>query len=113
MLSRKVQKYIKDHFFLFRMSFQRLGIFLNLLYAEGVHISSILWWDHCKVSEQCFSVGADTEIRRIQNICILRRNGGKMILISDKFWFMKIIKNMENESVKVHAGRGRCMQAMI
>ena len=57
--------------------------------------------------------GADTEIRRIQNICILRRNGGKMILISDKFWFMKIIKNMENESVKVHAGRGRCMQAMI
>lgn len=57
MLSRKVQKYIKDHFFLFRMSFQRLGIFLNLLYAEGVHISSILWWDHCKVSEQCFSVG--------------------------------------------------------
>lgn len=59
------------------------------------------------------SGAADTGIRRIQNICILRRNGGKMILISDKFWFMEIIKNMKNEFVKVHAGRGRCMQAMI
>lgn len=39
--------------------------------------------------------------------------GRLFILISDKFWFMKIIKNMKNEFVKVHAGRRRYMQAMI
>lgn len=56
MLSQKIQKYIKDHSFCSECLFKDWESFLNLLYAEGDHISSILWWDHCKVSEQCFSL---------------------------------------------------------
>ena len=58
MLSQKVKKYIDEHSFCSEYLFKDWNSFLDILYAEGGRISSILWWDYCKKSEQIFSVGS-------------------------------------------------------
>ena len=58
MLSPKVKNYIGIHSFCSEYLFKDWEAFLDILYAEGGHVSSILWWDYCKKSEQRFSVGS-------------------------------------------------------
>lgn len=57
MLSNIVKEYIAEHSFCSEYLFKDWESFLDILYAEGGSVSSILWWDHCKISEQNTSVG--------------------------------------------------------
>lgn len=57
MISQKIKKYIAEHSFCSDFLFKDWESFLMLLYAEGGHVESILWWDHCKKAEQHLSVG--------------------------------------------------------
>ena len=43
----KIRKYIDDYTFCSELLFKDWESFLDLLYAEGGRVSSILWWDHC------------------------------------------------------------------
>ena len=47
MINERIQKYINDYEFCSEYLFKDWESFLDLLYAEGGRISSILWWDHC------------------------------------------------------------------
>ena len=58
MVSEKVQNYINNHAFCSEYLFKDWESFLDLLYAEGGCIASILWWDHCKKSQLRESVGS-------------------------------------------------------
>ena len=58
MISKKVQTYIEDHSFCSEYLFKDWESFLDLLYAEGNCISSILWWDHCTEKQLRESVGS-------------------------------------------------------
>lgn len=55
-MNEKIQKYIDEHAFCSEYLFKDWESFLDLLYAEGGRVSSILWWDHCKKSEHSESV---------------------------------------------------------
>lgn len=57
-INERVQNYIDDHAFCSEFLFKDWEPFLDLLYAEGGRISSILWWDHCMKSQQRESVGS-------------------------------------------------------
>ena len=56
MISERLQSYIDNHVFCSEYLFKDWESFLDLLYAEGGRISSILWWDHCMKSQQRESV---------------------------------------------------------
>ena len=58
MINKRIQDYIDDHAFCSEYLFKDWESFLDLLYAEGGRISSILWWDHCKKSQLHESVGS-------------------------------------------------------
>ena len=58
MISERVQNYIDDHAFCSEYLFKDWESFLDLIYADGGRISSILWWDHCRKSQQRESVGS-------------------------------------------------------
>ena len=58
MLSQNIKNYIDKHSFCSEYLFKDWESFLDILYAEGGRISSILWWDYCKKSEQRYSVGS-------------------------------------------------------
>ena len=58
MISSKVKEYIEEHSFCSEYLFRDWESFLELLYAEGGRISSVLWWDHCKNSQLRESVGS-------------------------------------------------------
>lgn len=58
MPSRKIKEYIAEHTFCSEYLFKDWESFLDLLYAEGGRISSILWWDHCRKSQHHESVGS-------------------------------------------------------
>ncbi len=58
MISQRIQDYIDTHAFCSEYLFRDWESFLDLLYAEGGRISSILWWDHCRKSQQRESVGS-------------------------------------------------------
>ncbi|MCM1334752.1 MAG: hypothetical protein NC084_08365 [Bacteroides sp.] len=57
MINQKVREYIESKSFCSEYLFKDWNTFLDLLYAEGGHVSAILWWDHCRVDEQHLSVG--------------------------------------------------------
>ena len=58
MINHRVQKYIDDHSFCSEYLFKDWESFLDLFYAEGGQISSILWWDHCAKDQLKESVGS-------------------------------------------------------
>lgn len=58
MISEKVRQYIAEHSFCPECLFADWEPFLDLLYAEGGRVSSILWWDHCLKSQLHESVGS-------------------------------------------------------
>ena len=58
MISERVQDYINEHAFCSEYLFKDWASFLDLLYAEGGRISSILWWDHCTRKQLKESVGS-------------------------------------------------------
>ena len=58
MINERIQNYINDHVFCSEYLFKDWESFLDLLYAEGGRISSILWWDHCRKIQQRESVGS-------------------------------------------------------
>lgn len=58
MISSRVKEYITENSFCSDYLFKDWESFLDLLYAEGGHISSILWWDHCRKSQLRESVGS-------------------------------------------------------
>ena len=58
MISNRVKEYIAEHSFCSEYLFKDWESFLDILYAEDAGVTSILWWDHCKISEQNLSVGS-------------------------------------------------------
>ena len=58
MINERIQKYMDDHFFCSEYLFRDWEFFLDLLYAEGGRISSILWWDYCAIKQLKESVGS-------------------------------------------------------
>ena len=58
MINQRIQNYIDNHAFCSEYLFKDWEGFLDLLYAEGYRISSILWWDHCLKSQHHESVGS-------------------------------------------------------
>ena len=58
MINQKIQNYIDVHAFCSEYFFKDWETFLDLLYAEGGRISSILWWDHCMKSQHHESIGS-------------------------------------------------------
>ena len=58
MMNERIQKYIDDHAFCSELLFKDWESFLDLLYAEGSRVSSILWWDHCTKKQLKESVGS-------------------------------------------------------
>ena len=58
MISNRVQRYIDDHSFCSEYLFKDWEAFLDLLYEESGHVSSILWWDHCEKKRQHESIGS-------------------------------------------------------
>ena len=58
MINERIQKYIDDHAFCSELLFKDGESFLDLLYAEGSRVSSILWWDHCTRKQLKESVGS-------------------------------------------------------
>jgi hypothetical protein len=57
MIGSGVKRFIEENTFCHELLFEDWEAFLNVLYAEGGRVESILWWDHCKLSEQGSSVG--------------------------------------------------------
>ncbi len=57
MINERIQNYINNHTFCSEYLFRDWDAFLNLLFAEGGRISSILWWDHCTKKQMSESVG--------------------------------------------------------
>ena len=57
MLNNRIKEYISEHSFCSEYLFKDWESFLDILYAEGVRVTSIFWWDYCKISEQNLSVG--------------------------------------------------------
>ena len=57
-MDQRLQEYIEEHSFCPEHLFKDWEPFLDILYAEGGRVSSILWWDHCKKSQQHRSVGS-------------------------------------------------------
>ena len=58
MINKRIQNYIDNHAFCSEYLFKDWEDFLDLIYAEGYRISSILWWDHCLKSQHHESVGS-------------------------------------------------------
>ena len=58
MINKKIQKYIDDYTFCSEHLSKDWESFLDLLYAEGGRVSSILWWDHCTKKQLKESVGS-------------------------------------------------------
>ena len=58
MMNEKIQKYIDDHALCSEYLFKDWDSFLDLVYAEGYRISSVLWWDHCTKKQLNESVGS-------------------------------------------------------
>ena len=58
MLSNRIKEYISAHSFCSEYLFKDWEAFLDVLYTEGARVTSILWWDHCKKSEQNLSAGS-------------------------------------------------------
>ena len=58
MVSERIQEYIDNHAFCSEYLFKDWESFLDLLYAEGGRISSILWWDHYTKKQLHESVGS-------------------------------------------------------
>ena len=58
MITQNLQNYIDDYAFCSEYLFKDWESFLDILYSEGGHISSILWWDYCAKSQQNESVGS-------------------------------------------------------
>ncbi len=58
MISQRIRKYISDNTFCSEFLFEDWEHFLDLLYAEGGRVSSILWWDHCTEVQHSESVGS-------------------------------------------------------
>ena len=58
MESIKVKEFISEQSLCSDYLFKDWDTFLDLLYAEGGRISSILWWDHCLKSQHSESVGS-------------------------------------------------------
>ena len=58
MVNERVQNYIENNSFCSEYLFKDWESFLDLLYAEGGRISSILWWDHCTKKQLRESVGS-------------------------------------------------------
>ena len=59
MTNEKIQNYIENYSFCSELLlFRDWESFLDLLYAEGGRISSILWWDYCRRSQLRESVGS-------------------------------------------------------
>ena len=58
MINERIQKYIDDYAFCSEYLFKDWESFLELLYAEGGRISSILWWDYCTEKQLKESVGS-------------------------------------------------------
>ena len=58
MLSQAVIKYIDEHAFCSEYLFKDWESFLDILYAEGGRVCALLWWDHCRKSQQHLSVGS-------------------------------------------------------
>jgi len=56
--SERLQNYIDNNAFCSEYLFNDWESFLDLLYAEGGRISSILWWDHCTEKQLHESVGS-------------------------------------------------------
>ena len=57
-MDQRLQEYIEEHSFCPEYLFKDWESFLDVLFAEGGRVSSILWWDHCKKSQQHRSVGS-------------------------------------------------------
>ena len=58
MTNERIQNYIENYSFCSELLFRDWESFLDLLYAEGGRISSILWWDHCTEKQLKESVGS-------------------------------------------------------
>lgn len=58
MISERVQNFIDSNSFCSEYLFKDWESFLDLLYAEGGRISSILWWDYCEKKQLRGSVGS-------------------------------------------------------
>ena len=58
MMNIKIRQYIDDYTFCSELLFKDWESFLDLLYAEGDRVSSILWWDHCTKEQLKESVGS-------------------------------------------------------
>ena len=56
MVSQKIKEYEAEHSICSEYLFRDWEPFLNLVYAEGGRVQSILWWDYCKKEEQRLSV---------------------------------------------------------
>lgn len=57
-MTQKLQEYIEKHAFCSEYLFKDWEAFLDVLYAEGGRVSSILWWDSCEKSQQHRSSGS-------------------------------------------------------
>lgn len=57
-MTERIKKYIDDHAVGSELLFRDWESFLDLLYAEGGRISSILWWDYCTKKQLHDSVGS-------------------------------------------------------
>ena len=57
-ISERVQNYIDNNSFCSEYLFKDWEPFLDLLYADGGRISSILWWDYCTEKQLRESVGS-------------------------------------------------------
>ncbi len=57
-MDQRLQEYIEEHSFCPEYLFKDWESFLDVLFAEGGRVSSILWWDRCKKSQQHRSVGS-------------------------------------------------------
>ena len=58
MINERIQNYINEYAFCSEYLFKDWESFVDLLYAEGGRISSILWWDHCRKAQLHESVGS-------------------------------------------------------
>lgn len=57
-MDQRLQDYIEKHSFCPEYLFKDWEVFLDVLYAAGGRVTSILWWDRCKKSQQRSSVGS-------------------------------------------------------
>ena len=105
MITEKVKQYIEENKLCSENIFYDWEAFLELLFAQGCRVESILWFEYVLVSEQRNSLGGGGYIDKTNpdymyaETCIYKDNMENMLLWDIKEYIQSIIASYPNNKL--------------